>query len=166
MMVRMTRFGRFGICTTWCALGFSALAIASVAAADGPPAPDFFWPYGRVQLLGANIVPEVQPVVAIIAGKTCGLDQTRVATVDPGNPPEDIGKTVYVVDVLSGGTGTGQRAGCGRAGDPVTLYFPKMHRFARQQPAFQQGGLRVNLDLGPELSNRVVSALAAADGTQ
>lgn len=139
-------------------------ALTSVLA-DSPPAPDFFWPYGRVQLNGTNISPEVQPVIAFVNGKACGFAQTQVAQPVPDTPPGDIGKTVYVVDVLADGNAQGERPGCGHTGDAVVLYFPLIHRIAGQQPSFRQGGLRVDLDLGPALSYQLSAPMLAGDGT-
>ncbi len=139
------------------------LALVAVHA-DGPPQPDFFWPYGTVQIDGANIEPAEQPVIAFVNGKSCGDAFTKVAPEGPDTPEGDAGKTVYVVDVLADGTNPGDRAGCGRAGDPVSFYFPPIGRMAAQQPLFTAGSARVDLDLSVELANRLVAPMAASDG--
>ena len=120
-------------------LGCVAMATASQATAVDPPQPDFFWPYGRVQVGRANLAPSEQPVVALIGGIVCGSATTRIATPGPDTPAEDAGKTVYVVDVLADGSGPGQRPGCGHVGSPVTLYFPGSGRIAGHHPTFQIG---------------------------
>lgn len=139
-------------------------APVSGALAVDPPQPDFFWPYGIVQVDGANVSPELQPVLALVNGKVCGEATTLVATAGPGVPPGDVGKTVYVVDVLADGAATGQREGCGRPGDTVLLYFPASRRMAVQQLAFVSGGQRANVDLGAELQFRLQGPMVANDG--
>ena len=57
---------------------FLALTAIRARAAD-PPQPDFFWPYGKVQLDGANIFPTSQRVIGIVNGKSCGDASTLVA---------------------------------------------------------------------------------------
>ena len=139
-------------------------ASSSLAFAVDPPAPDFFWPYGRVQLDGANIEPSQQTVIALVNGRACGEATTFIAVAGPGVPEADVDKTVYVVDVLADGNGAGQRMGCGYAGAPVALYFVGSRRLAQQQPAFLAGGERVDVDLGPELQFRLQGPMVAADG--
>lgn len=142
-----------------------AAALAFVAAhADGPPQPDFFWPYGTVQRDGANIEPAEQPMIAFVNGSSCGDAFTRIAPEGPDTPQGDAGKTVYVVDVLADGTNPGDRAGCGHPGNPVLFYLPLIGRMAAQQPLFTAGSARVDLDLTIELSNRLVAPVTAADG--
>jgi hypothetical protein len=119
-----------------------------------------------VQLAGGNLEPEVQPVIALVNGKACGEDETFVAQAGEGVPPEDVGKTVYVVNVLADGAGAGQRAGCGDPGELVSLYFVGSHRIALQQPQFEAGGLRVDVELGPELSFRMPLPMLAGDGVE
>ena len=143
---------------------FLASTAVPGALAQDPPQPDFFWPYGRVQLDGANIQPPQQTVIGIVNGRACGESTTLVATQAPGVPAGDIGKTVYVVDVLADGSGTGHRAGCGHPGDSVVLYFPAVHRLSQQQPLFAVGGQRVDVDLGPELVYRLQGPMLASDG--
>ena len=143
---------------------FLALAAIPLAGAADPPQPDFFWPYGRVQLDGANIEPAEQTVIGIVNGIACGEATTLVATEGPGVPAGDVGKSVYVVDVLAEGTSAGHRAGCGRAGDSVLLYFAESHRIAQQVPLFAAGGLRVDVDLGSELVHRLRGPMLASDG--
>lgn len=140
-------------------------AAVSTALADSPPVPDFFFPYGKVQMNGANLNPAIQPVIAFANGKACGDSQTLVATADPNTPADDVGKTVYVVDVLADGTALGQRPKCGHPGDAVTLYFPVAHAIGNQTPTFQQGGERVDLDLTTNLSNRLTTPQVAIDGS-
>lgn len=106
------------------ASSFLAFAVVSAVSAAGPPQPDFAWPYGKVQQDGANITPGVQRVIALVNGKACGEGMTLVAQAGPGVPAGDVGKTVYVVDVLADGTSPGQRVGCGHPGDIISLYFP------------------------------------------
>lgn len=150
------------------ALLFSLLvgvAAVATAAAVSPPVPDFFFPYGKVQMNGANLSPAVQPVIAFTNGKACGDSQTLIATADPDTPADDVGKTVYVVDVLAAGTALGQRPNCGHPGDAVSLYFPVAHAIGNQTPSFQQGGQRVNLDLTTNLSHRLTTPQVALDGS-
>jgi hypothetical protein len=150
------------------ALLFSLLvgaAAVSTVAADSPPVPDFFFPYGIVQMGGTNLNPSIQPVLAFVNGKTCGDAVTQIAGAAPDTPAGDVGKTVYVVDVLANGTALGQRPACGHAGDSVTLYFPVSHAIGNQQPAFKQGGERVDLDLTTNLSHRLITPQVALDGS-
>ncbi|WP_322797005.1 hypothetical protein [Tepidiforma sp.] len=132
-------------------------------ASPGPP--DFAWPYGIVRLDGANIEPPIQPVIALVNGRACGSDLTRIAEPGPGTPPTDVGRTAYVVDVLADGQAPGQRPGCGVPGLPILLYFPALGRFALQQPTFAPGPQRLDLDLGPGLPYRLASPVVASDGT-
>jgi hypothetical protein len=148
-----------GVLAFLCAL----LAVSNAGAQGDPPQPDFYWPYGRVQLDGANIDPEQQTVIALVNGKACGEATTKVAVPGPGVAPEDAGKTVYVVDVLHDGAGAGQRPGCGTLATAVAFYFPQLGRFAVQQPGFVTGGQRVDLDLGPQLGFRAAVPLVAND---
>ncbi|HMO94966.1 MAG TPA: hypothetical protein PKD27_02530 [Tepidiformaceae bacterium] len=134
------------------------------ALAQDPPIPDFFWPYGIVSVDGGNIEPAIQPVVALVNGRVCGTATTTIALPGPGVPPSDLGRTVYVVDILAAGTNAGQLPGCGTPGAPVTFWFPVAQRLAVEQPAFQQGGHRVNLSLGPELSFRLQGPMISNDG--
>ncbi len=136
----------------------AALGAFAVAGAVDPGLPGIpFMAYGQVQVSGANISPEVQKVVAFVNGVECGTAMTKVATAGDGTPAEEVGRTVYVVDVLAdGGPDYGSKAGCGRPGDLVTFYFPEIHRVATQHPAWQSGARRENLDLGVALSNRLV----------
>jgi hypothetical protein len=137
---------------------------AGAAAAQDPPVPDFYWPYGRVQADGGNLAPEAQPVVGIIRGQACGVGMTLVAPPWPDTPDEDEGKTVYVVNIYADGTSAGQRPGCGRAGDLVQFYFPVVRRLAVQQPLFHPGEERLNLELGPALSARLLLPFVTDDG--
>lgn len=150
-----------GVLASLC-LGFAA---SRPAGAADPPQPDFFWPYGKVQVDGANISPPVQRVVGIVNGRACGEASTLVAQAGAGVPAGDVGKTVYVVDILADGANAGQRVGCGHPGDFVSLYFPDIHRFSLQQALFAPGSLRFDVDLGPELSFRLQGPMLAADGS-
>jgi hypothetical protein len=143
-------------------LGVCGIAVVTAA---NPPQPDFFWPYGKVQEDGQNIEPPVQSVIALVNGHACGDATTQVALAGPGVPVGDVGKTVYVVDVLADGAEPGDRAGCGHAGDLVSLYFPQLHRFAFQQATFIAGNSRIDIDLGPEMPFRLVGPLLANDGS-
>ena len=138
---------------------------ASSAFGQNPPQPDFFWPYGTVQLGGSNIEPQQQTVIGVINGRACGEATTLVAGAGPGVPVGDAGKTVYVVDVLADGTNGGQRTGCGRPGDPVLLYFVGSHRLATQQAFFSAGGQRLDVELGPEMFFRLTTPVLASDGS-
>ncbi|MGE3075432.1 MAG: hypothetical protein AB7N24_16875 [Dehalococcoidia bacterium] len=135
----------------------------AIFAAD-PPQPDFFWPYGRVSIDGEPAQPTEQTVIGLVHGIACGSAATKVVAAGPGVPPEDVGATVYVVDVLAAGDQPGQRPGCGVPGDTVTLYFVGSRRIAVQQPTFAVGSQRVDVDLGPELSFQLVGAMVAGDG--
>ncbi|MGE0599681.1 MAG: hypothetical protein AB7J35_11580 [Dehalococcoidia bacterium] len=146
-------------------LVFLALVAASVASAEDPPQPDFFWPYGRVAIDGQPAQPADQTVIGLVNGMACGDATTKVAQAGTGVPAEDIGATVYVVDVLAAGDGSGQRPGCGMPGDTVMLYFVGSRRIAVQQPVFTPGSQRVDVDLGPELSYQLVGAMVARDGS-
>ena len=147
-------------------LAAAALWLVREARAVDPPRPDFFWPYGIVQLDGANLSPAEQPVVAFVGGTACGSAMTKVALAGQDVPAGDVGKTVYVVDVLADGAGRGQRAGCGRVGQPVTLYFPASGRIASFHPTFQVGGLRVDVALTQVLGERRMAVQVSADGTE
>ena len=143
---------------------FLAVSAAGVARAVDPPQPDFFWPYGKVQVDGENVSPAVQRVIAIVNGQACGEATTLVAQAGPGVPAGDVGKTVYVVNVLAAGSNPGQRPGCGVTGNLVGLYFPDSHRFALQETVFVVGNHRFDVDLGPELTFRLVGPMVANDG--
>ncbi|GIW18864.1 hypothetical protein [Tepidiforma sp.] len=143
----------------------AALSFPAGSGAQQPPGPpDFAWPYGIVQADGANLDPAVQPVIALVNGKACGDGVTQVAAAGPGTPASDVGKTVYVVDVLADGSGPGQRPGCGAPGLPIRLWFPVARRFALQEPLFAPGGQRADVDLGPALPFRLTAPQAASDG--
>lgn len=141
-----------------------ALAVFQGVRAADPPQPDFFWPYGKVQLDGANVAPVNQRVIGIVNGRACGESTTLVAQAGAGVPAGDVGKTVYVIDILADGTNSGQRTGCGRTGDAVSLYFPGLHRFALQQATFLPGSARFDVDLGDELPFRLQGPMLANDG--
>jgi hypothetical protein len=148
----------------------TVLVLASLAFGAGsalgqnPPQPDFFWPYGTVQLGGSNIEPAQQTVIGLVNGRACGEATTLVAAAGPGVPVSDVGKTVYVVDVLADGPNAGQRPGCGHPGDQVLLYFAGSHRLAAQQAFFAVGGQRLDVELGPELLFRLTTPVLARDG--
>lgn len=148
------------------AAAISAAIVASLVIAQTPPLPDFYWPYGTVQVDGSNISPTVQPVVAFVNGRSCGQNAfTVLVEGNSDNPPVDAGKTVYVVNVLADGTGPGRRPGCGTAGASVMLYFPAIARIASQEPLFKAGGERVNLTLDTSLPHRLRVLLVAAGNT-
>ncbi|MEP7216687.1 MAG: hypothetical protein ABI782_10580 [Anaerolineaceae bacterium] len=157
-------FSGRGIATALVAFLVLVAVPVRVAFADSPPAPDFYWPYGKVQIFGGNLSPSVQPVIAFVNGKACGAAQVTVALPADGTPIGDVGRTVYVIDVLADGTGIGQRPGCGRAGDPVSLYFPKSG-VAVQRPLFKQGGERVDLDIGVQTIYHLRAPFMASDGS-
>jgi hypothetical protein len=109
-------------------------------------------------------VPEVQPVVAFVHGQPCGSGSTLVAGPGPDVPAEDTGKTVYVLNVLAAGTGTGQAPGCGDPGDPVLLYFPLLGRYAAEILVFSVGEERANITLGPPFAMRLPLPFVSNDG--
>ena len=137
---------------------------ARSALSQSPSPPDFFWPYGTVQAGGSNIEPAQQTVIGLVNGRACGDATTLVAPPGPGVPAGDVGKTVYVVDVLADGFNLGQRPGCGHPGDTVYLYFVGSHRLAAQQAFFTAGGQRFDVQLGPELAFRLTAPVLASDG--
>lgn len=144
-----------------------ALGWAALAAAQSPPgAPTFAYVYGQVLIGGANISPETQPVIAFVNGVSCGGTPTTTIVAAEGDdvPEEDIGRTVYVIDVLANGTNTYERLGCGQPGIPITLYLPSIGRMSSQQPLFQSGPIRVDLELDVALSQRAGIPQLAADG--
>jgi len=148
---------------------FFVLAVAAApfaaSAQQGPPSvPDFFWPYGRVRLDGADISPAQQPVIAFVGGQHCGNDTTRVATADDTTPAEDVGHTVYVVNVMAAGTAPGQAPGCGTPGAAVQFWFPVSGYLALQVPLFATGGQRIDLDLGTRLGERRTLPQLVSDG--
>lgn len=148
------------------AIGGTLLLVTAVAgpvSAQAPGPPDFYWPYGIVQADGANLSPAVQPVQAFVNGVLCGEGVTLVATAGENVPANDVGKTVYKIDILADGTRVDQRPGCGTAGDEVTFYFPAMRRFATQNPPFQQGGERLDLTLAGPLQYRAIAPATARD---
>ncbi|MFN0145531.1 MAG: hypothetical protein ACKVT1_03395 [Dehalococcoidia bacterium] len=108
----------------------------------------------------ANIDPPEQPIIALVNGVACGLARTKVAAAGPEVPAADVGKTVYVVDILADAA----RRGCGRPGDAVTFYLPAERRIAAQRPLFRIGGERIDLDLTVELTNQVPFPMTASDG--
>lgn len=155
----------------WLVAGVLAAALVFVrggdipAGAQDPPAPPLFaWPYGTVQADGGNLDPAVQPVIALVNGRACGDALTQVAAPGPNTPASDVGKTVYVVDVLPDGTRPGERPGCGAPGMAIRLWFPVAGRFALQEPVFAPGGQRVDVELGPVVPFRMAAPLVASDG--
>lgn len=147
-------------------LVFAAAGVgAGLATGQAPPPPDFYWPYGRVSIGGANLVPASQPLVAIINGRACGNDTTRLALEGPGVPAADAGRTVYVVSVLADGSGAGQAPGCGRNGDAPRLWFPLAGYLSEPLPGFQVGGVRADLDLVTRLAERRALPMLASEGT-
>ena len=152
----------------WRLLALAAIALAATsaasAAAQSPPLPNFFWSYGTVQLDAANLDPPEQPVVALVGGAACGSSTTFIATASPDTPIEDLGRTVYSLNVRPDGTGAGQQSGCGREGESVLFWFPALSRFAFESPLFHQGEERVDLTLGPPLGVRLPLPFISDDG--
>ena len=148
--------------------GLVAIAtFGSLAVAQSPPSPPTFtYLYGQALVGGENLSPENQPVVAFVNGRSCGggTAQTFVATEGQDVPVEDVGRTVYVIDVLADGTNNYERAGCGHPGDPILLYFPMSGRMASTQPLFQAGPLRADVDLGVALPQRASIPQVTSDG--
>lgn len=145
----------------------AALSWASLSLAQNPPGPpSYAYLYGQALVGGENINPAIQPVVAFVNGKSCGSGtaQTFIATKGQDVPDEDVGRTVYVIDVLADGTKNYERPGCGHPGDPITIYFPDIERMSSFEPLFQAGGLRANLELDVTLSHRGVLPQLASDG--
>jgi hypothetical protein len=145
----------------------TAAGWAALAGAQSPPgAPTFAYVYGQVLVGGANISPETQPVIAFVNGVSCGGTPTTtlVATAGDDVPEEDIGRTVYVIDVLANGTNNYERVGCGQPGVPIMLYLPSMGRMSSQQPLFQSGPIRADLELDIALSQRTGIPQLASDG--
>ncbi|MEX0782745.1 MAG: hypothetical protein WD557_08850 [Dehalococcoidia bacterium] len=148
------------------AVAASFAVVALVHAQSPPGAPTFAYVYGRVLLGGENLIPDTQPVIAFVNGKACGGTPTNTLVASEGDDvkPEDVGRTVYVIDVLADGTNTYERLGCGRPGDPILLYFPAAGRTSSVQPLFQSGPLRADLELDIALSQRAGIPQLAADG--
>ena len=156
------------LATLLIAAASAAAGWAALAGAQSPPgAPTFAYVYGRVLQGGENISPEAQPVIAIVNGASCGGTPTTtlVATEGDDVPEEDVGRTVYVIDVLANGTNTYERAGCGQPGLPITLYFPAIGRMSSQQPLFQAGPIRADLELDIALIHRSTVSQVASDGS-
>ncbi len=144
----------------------TALGWAALVQAQTPPGPPTFaYVYGRVTLNGENITPETQPVLAFVNGNSCGgaPAQTFVATDGDVVPEEDIGATVYVIDVLADGENTYERDGCGNPGDPIVLYLPGIGRMAGVQPLFQAGPIRADIELDVSLQFRASLPQLATD---
>lgn len=144
-------------------------ALVSLGLAESQPVPpSFAYLYGRVLVEGENISPESQPVMAFVNGKSCGgaPSNTFVAIEGEGVPDEDVGRTVYVLDVLADGTKVYERPGCGHTGDQVILYFPVIGRMSSQRPLFQPGPQRADLELDIALQFRAGIPAIATDGTQ
>jgi hypothetical protein len=142
----------------------AAAAMAGAASAD-PPTPDFYRPYGTVQVAGANLAPVPQPVVAFVHDNNCGTGTTSVAAAGEGVPQSDAGKTVYVLDVLADGPGAFERIGCGRVGDAVRLYLPLEHAFLSPVATFKEAFERVDATVSTPLGFQVRTPLTAADGS-
>ena len=145
----------------------AAIGWAALAGAQSPPgAPTFAYLYGQVLVGGENVAPESQPVIAFVNGISCGgaPTTTLVATEGDDVPEEDIGRTVYVIDVLANGTNNYERTGCGEPGLPIMLYLPAIGRMSSQQPLFQSGPIRADLELDIALTQRAGIPQLAADG--
>ncbi len=145
----------------------AAFGVASLSSAQNPPGPPSYgYVYGRVLVGGENISPEIQPVVAFVNGKSCGggSAQTFVAVEGQDVPAEDVGRTVFVIDVLADGTKNYERSGCGHPGDPIALYFPAIGRSATFTPLFQAGPLRADIELDVVFAQRASLPQVASDG--
>lgn len=144
----------------------AAIAIGWAALAQAQPAPPTFATfYGQVLVGGENLDPVTQPVIAFVNGKSCGVaTQTLIAEPGEGVPEDDVGKTVYVIDVLADGSDNYERIGCGHPGDPITLYFPVAGRTSTTQPLFQALQTRADIDLDISLSHSAGIPSLAADG--
>jgi hypothetical protein len=142
----------------------TAAVVLGGARADSPPLPDYLHAYGTVQASGLNIVPDVQPVIAFVHGRACGMGETLLAPPGDGTRASDVGKTAYVVDIEADDLPAATGPACGRANDPVLLYFPASHRVALQQPLFAAGARRTDVDLAAPLQYQLLSPLLAADG--
>jgi hypothetical protein len=145
------------------------MAFAAAAEAQSPPAPPTFaYLYGRATVGGENIVPESQPLLAFVNGKSCGAmaANTFVAADGDGVPEEDVGSTVYVIDVLAGGDRNYERPGCGQTGDPITLYPPAMGRLPSVQPLFRAGPMRADLEFDVNLQFRAILPQLAPDSAR
>ena len=150
--------------------GLAALLAPGVAAQNGPPGPpDVTFVFGQVLQNGENIVPEQQPIIVFVNGRACGWDETKVAEAHPDNPPDDIGKTVYAVDVRADGSGPFQAPGCGTNGDEMTFYLPAIGRSSSLTETWGGSSTiaqkRLDLAMDRVLGNRLPVPLTATDGT-
>jgi hypothetical protein len=105
-------------------------------------------------------------VIAFVNGQSCGAPANTLVAVEGDDvPEEDVGRTVYVIDVLANGANNYEREGCGQPGDAIMLYFPASGRASSEQPLFQAGPSRVDLELDVMLGHRVGLPSLASDGT-
>ncbi|OAI43099.1 hypothetical protein AYO38_02690 [bacterium SCGC AG-212-C10] len=150
------------------ALILGAAVSGAIAQAQGTPGhPDAYVPYGQVQTGAGNISPPVQTILAIVNGKVCGMDQTLIATAGPGTPEEEVGKTVYSIEVKAEGPNVFDIPGCGKPGDTVVFYLPVLGRLADQRVPFKSAVIeRANLTFTTVLPHRVINPSAAKDGAQ
>lgn len=155
--IRITALATTAVAGAVCSL---ALALAQ------PSPPTFAYLYGQVLVGGQNISPQTQPVIAFVNGKSCtGTPTTTfVATEGDDIPEEDVGRTVYVIDVLADGSALYERPGCGQAGDPIIFWFPEIGRMPSTRPLFQPGPTRADLELDVHLAYRGVVPELASEG--
>ncbi len=142
-------------------VGWAALAQAQTV----PSPPTFAYLYGRVTVGVENVSPETQPVLAFVNGTSCGgaPTETFIATEGDDTPDEDVGATVYVIDVLADGESSYEREGCGHPGDPITIYLPSIGRMGSSQPLFQAGHTRADIELDVVLQFRASVPQLAID---
>jgi hypothetical protein len=144
--------------------GIASWALAESQAQPAPPT--FAYLFGRVTVEGENVSPEAQPVLAFVNGKSCGEAATTfVATEGEDVPDDDVGSTVYVIDVLGDGTHNYEREGCGHPGDPITIYLPTIGRMASARPLFQAGPTRADVELDILLAFRAGVPQLASDAS-
>ena len=145
-------------------LAGGALWAGVAFAQTGPPQPNFYLPYGIVQMDGENLTPDVQPVIAFVNGIACGSGMTKVATAGANTPASDVGKTVFVLEVMADGSNGGERPGCGKAGSVVTFYFPASG-VASPGGVFKQGPERLDVSIVKALVTAQAIPALAGDGT-
>lgn len=149
----------------------AAIVLAAAAswvvpeAAAQPPLPEFATRYGTILDAGANLDPPSQPIVAIVNGRVCGSDRTFIAPPGPNVPPEDVGRTVYRIDVYAKGDGPGHHPDCAVVGDTIRFYLPESGRFANETSTFAPGAERLDLTVGDPLPYRGLAPRVARDGT-
>jgi hypothetical protein len=138
------------------------LFIPRVALAQAPSRL-FAYLYGRVAVDGECRAGDAARLAFV--GKSCEVRPRNFVTTEGDDiPPEDIGKTVYVVDVLADGHNVYEREGCAHPGDPILLYLPAIGRMSSTQPLFQPGPVRADLQLDIWLGYRQVVPAVASEG--